>query len=219
MEQNRNDVLSAAFNKARNMIQKDSANNIGNSLGNISSVFDTVTNTPSYSMNESTEYDYEEPSYVQPINGFGINQNSIKNTNLPSEIFESMTKNVIDTKPLSSGLPELGGSVLDNLNIKPKQTKKIVNEQIMQPQQVITNSNIDYSLIKTIVEDCVKKYSSALKKSILNESKELMKENVGTLQAMKLGNKFSFVDNEGNLYEAKLTFIKNLNENKNKGGK
>ena len=72
MEQNRNDVLSAAFNKARNMIQKDSANNIGNSLGNISSVFDTVTNTPSYSMNESTEYDYEEPSYVQPINGFGI---------------------------------------------------------------------------------------------------------------------------------------------------
>jgi hypothetical protein len=128
-----------------------------------------------------------------------------------------MTKNVIDTKPLSNGMPELGGSVLDNLKIQPKQTKKIVNEQIMQPQQI--SSNIDYSLIKTIVEDCVKKYSSALKKSILNESKELMKENVGTLQAMKLGNKFSFVDDEGNLYEAKLTFIKNLNENKNKGGK
>ena len=47
MEQNRNDVLSAAFSKARNMIQKDSANNIGNSLGNISSVFDTMPNTQS----------------------------------------------------------------------------------------------------------------------------------------------------------------------------
>lgn len=217
MEQNRNDVLSAAFSKARNMIQKDSANNIGNSLGNISSVFDTMPNAQSYPMNENVDYEYNEPIYTQPINTFGIQQSNIKNTNLPTEIFESMTKNVIDTKPLSNGMPELGGSVLDNLKIQPKQTKKIVNEQIMQPQQI--SSNIDYSLIKTIVEDCVKKYSSALKKSILNESKELMKENVGTLQAMKLGNKFSFVDDEGNLYEAKLTFIKNLNENKNKGGK
>lgn len=217
MEQNRNDVLSAAFSKARNMIQKDSANNIGNSLGNISSVFDTMPNVQSYPMNEDVDYEYNEPIYAQPINTFGIQQSNIKNTNLPTEIFESMTKNVIDTKPLSNGMPELGGSVLDNLKIQPKQTKKIVNEQIMQPQQI--SSNIDYSLIKTIVEDCVKKYSSALKKSILNESKELMKENVGTLQAMKLGNKFSFVDDEGNLYEAKLTFIKNLNENKNKGGK
>lgn len=217
MEQNRNDVLSAAFSKARNMIQKDSANNIGNSLGNVSSVFDTMPNTQSYSMNEDVDYGYNEQIYTQPINTFGIQQSNIKNTNLPTEIFESMTKNVIDTKPLSNGMPELGGSVLDNLKIQPKQTKKIVNEQIVQPQQI--SSNIDYSLIKTIVEDCVKKYSSALKKSILNESKELMKENVGTLQAMKLGNKFSFVDDEGNLYEAKLTFIKNLNENKNKGGK
>ena len=217
MEQNRNDVLSAAFSKARNMIQKDSANNIGNSLGNISSVFDTMPNVQSYPMNENVDYEYNEPIYTQPINTFGIQQSNIKNTNLPTEIFESMTKNVIDTKPLSNGMPELGGSVLDNLKIQPKQTKKIVNEQIMRPQQI--SSNIDYSLIKTIVEDCVKKYSSALKKSILNESKELMKENVGTLQAMKLGNKFSFVDDEGNLYEAKLTFIKNLNENKNKGGK
>lgn len=217
MEQNRNDVLSAAFSKARNMIQKDSANNIGNSLGNISSVFDTMPNVQSYPMNEDVDYEYNEPIYTQPINTFGIQQSNIKNTNLPTEIFESMTKNVIDTKPLSNGMPELGGSVLDNLKIQPKQTKKIVNEQIMQPQQI--SSNVDYSLIKTIVEDCVKKYSSALKKSILNESKELMKENVGTLQAMKLGNKFSFVDDEGNLYEAKLTFIKNLNENKNKGGK
>ena len=217
MEQNRNDILSAAFSKARNMIQKDSANNIGNSLGNISSVFDTMPNVQSYPMNEDVDYEYNEPIYKQPINTFGIQQSNIKNTNLPTEIFESMTKNVIDTKPLSNGMPELGGSVLDNLKIQPKQTKKIVNEQIMQQQQI--SSNIDYSLIKTIVEDCVKKYSSALKKSILNESKELMKENVGTLQAMKLGNKFSFVDDEGNLYEAKLTFIKNLNENKNKGGK
>ena len=75
MEQNRNDVLSAAFNKARNMIQKDSANNIGNSLGNISSVFDTVTNTPSYSMNEKETV----PAFSWP---WLISEDALKSANL-----------------------------------------------------------------------------------------------------------------------------------------
>ena len=79
MEQNRNDVLSAAFSKARNMIQKDSANNIGNSLGNISSVFDAMPNVQSYPMNEDVDYEYNEPIYKQPINTFGIQQSNIKN--------------------------------------------------------------------------------------------------------------------------------------------
>ena len=66
-----------------------------------------------------------------------------------------------------------------------------------------------------IVEDCMRKYTSALKKSILSESK--INENVGTLQAMKIGDKFSFITSNGDLYEAKLTFIKNMNTKK--GGK
>ena len=56
----------------------------------------------------------------------------------------------------------------------------------------------------------MRKYTSALKKSILNESKNA--DTNGTLKAMKVGDKFSFITDNGDLYEAKLTFIKNLNK-------
>ena len=56
----------------------------------------------------------------------------------------------------------------------------------------------------------MRKYSSALKKTIINESKTTSNE--GTLKAMKVGDKFSFITDNGDLYEAKLTFIKNINK-------
>lgn len=60
-----------------------------------------------------------------------------------------------------------------------------------------TNSGIDYSLIKTIVEDC-------LRKAPLNESTET------TFRGMRFidGNKFQFIDNKGNLYEGVLKLKK-----------
>ena len=63
-------------------------------------------------------------------------------------------------------------------------------------------------MIKMIVEDCMRKYSSALKKHILTENKTT--QDSGTLQAMKIGNKFSFIDSKGNLYEATLKKVKKL---------
>ena len=111
------------------------------------------------------------------------------------------------------------GSVLDM--VQQASGGKIFSEEkhiaVEQPTntQPIVQSNIDYSMIKMIVEDCMRKYTSALKKSILSESK--INENVGTLQAMKIGDKFSFITSNGDLYEAKLTFIKNMNTKK--GGK
>lgn len=212
----KNNVM-AALNKAQKMIQKDSANNIGNVHTNVKSIFDVPQGTP-LTVSENVNYSlpqenniYEEVDYTQNY------QPQVKNTSLPTEIFESMTKNYIDTTQMAKGIPELGGSVLDNLNIKREKKPTVIKETVEQPQ-VVQTSNVDYSLIKTIVEDCVKKYTSALKKSIINESKELneVKTN-NSLQAMKIGEKFSFIDNEGNLYEAKLTFIKNINNKK--GGK
>lgn len=217
MNQDRNNVMSAALSKARNLIHTDSINNIGNASSKAKSIYDLPSDVISSSyVNESI--DYEEPSYSynQENIEYQNSKPTVRNTKLPNEIFESMTKNYIDTKPLSNGMPELGGSILDGLNIQKQQPKKRINE-VAQPTIQQVNQNIDYSLIKTIVEDCVKKYSSALKKSILNESKEINENKNGTLQAMKIGDKFSFIDNEGNLYEAKLTFIKNINTNK--GGK
>ena len=142
-----------------------------------------------------------------------------RNSKLPMEIIESFKTTQIDTSVLGLGTT---GSVLDRINFN-------TNGQLFQesaPQQIVTESKpetktiteqatiataqIDYSMIKMIVEECVRKYTSALKKSILNESK-IVNEN-STLKAMKIGDKFTFVTDNGDLYEAKLTFVKNINK-------
>lgn len=154
-----------------------------------------------------------------PIQDFKINKSK-----LPLEILESFKSKQIDTSLLNGGMTKSNGSVLDQLDvltngqilqqetIQKPQKKQIVQENIKVQPQVTTN--IDYSMIKMIVEDCMRKYTSALKKQILNESKTT--QDVGTLQAMKIGNKFSFIDSKGNIYEATLTKKGNINE---KGGK
>lgn len=141
-----------------------------------------------------------------------------KNSKLPKAIIESFAKNNIDTSLLGVGVGQ--SSVLDMIDHasggklfneqKSMQMQKVV-ETVSQPQNVQVQGTVDYSLIKTIVEDCVKKYTSALRKSMLNESKSSVNE-ATELQAMKIGDKFSFIDKNGNLYEAKLEFIKNIKQ-------
>ena len=101
-----------------------------------------------------------------------------KNSKLPKAIIESFAKNNIDTSLLGVGVGQ--SSVLDMIDHasggklfneqKSMQRQKVV-ETVSQPQNVQVQGTVDYSLIKTIVEDCVKKYTSALRKSMLNESK------------------------------------------------
>ena len=148
-----------------------------------------------------------------------ITDSKLANSKLPSEILESFKKKQINTDALGGGFDTQGGSVLDLLGGNQPQ-KQMVQEQVKQPRQVVKEqttvtqtipSNVDYSLIKTIVEDCMKKYASALKKSIINENKNMVSEGA-SLKAMKIGSKFSFIDSKGNLYEATLKKVKNLND-------
>lgn len=148
----------------------------------------------------------------------------INKSKLPMEIIESFKTKQIDTTLLNGGMGKSNGSVLDQLDmltngkvlsqesIQKPQQKQIVQETVQVQPQVTTS--IDYSMIKMIVEDCMRKYTSALKKQILSENKTA--QDAGTLQAMKIGNKFSFIDSKGNVYEATLTKKGNINE---KGGK
>lgn len=123
---------------------------------------------------------------------------------LPKEILESMKNNPIEQIGSVSTT-----SILDQLNITPPKKEVVSEEKSVITEIQHNNTNIDYSMIKIIVEDCVKKYTSALKKSLLNESKS---NDNNTLQAMKIGNKFNFITNNGDLYEAELKFIKNINK-------
>ena len=166
----------------------------------------------------STPKDLNQYNNIQPQD-FHINKSK-----LPLEILESFKTKQIDTTLLNGGMGKSNGSVLDQIDmltngkvlqqetIQKPQQKQTVQETIQVQPQV--TSNVDYSMIKMIVEECMRKYTSALKKQILTENKST--QDCGTLQAMKIGNKFSFIDSKGNIYEATLTKKGTINE---KGGK
>lgn len=208
-----------AKERARKLIQMDANGTLdevkknAESNGKLSYNSDGFVNTTIMEQN-NTPKDLNQYNNIQPQD-FHINKSK-----LPVEILESFKSKQIDTALLNGGMTKSNGSVLDQLdmltngkvlqqeNVKKPQQKQIVQETVqIQPQ---VTSTVDYSMIKMIVEDCMRKYTSALKKQIISENKTMQESN--TLQAMKIGNKFSFIDSSGNLYEATLKKIKNLNK-------
>ena len=196
---------------ARKLIQMDVK-------GQLDSIRKKAVNEGKISYDENGDVQASEPIIENNVPK-QIQQETVKNSKLPPEIIESMMKNKIDTTMINGGIGS-NGSILDQLNamtngklmqevsIKNKESK---NESTNNVIQTSSNPNIDYSMIKMIVEDCMKKYYSSLKKSIINESKN-SSSNDNFLQAMKIGNKFSFITKNGDLYEANLKFIKNINK-------
>lgn len=167
--------------------------------------------TAEMSLNEETTPQYQ----TQPQMNFTQEPLSTKtNSKLPKEILESFKTKQIDTAPLGYGV---NSSILDEVNYRTqgklyKEEKKTqTQQQINETQQPTNQANVDYSMIKMIVEECMRKYMGSLKKTIINESKT---NNNDELQAMKIGDKFSFITKNGDLYEAELKFIKNLNNKK-----
>lgn len=167
---------------------------------------------------QQAEMNLNENVSQQPIQEISYTQEPLTiktNSKLPKEILESFKTKQIDASPLGYGV---NSSILDEINFRT-QGKLYAEESSQQPKQqivettsVASQSNVDYSMIKMIVEECMRKYIGSLKKSILNESKNV--NNTDTLQALKIGDKFSFITKNGDLYEAELKFVKNLNNKK-----
>lgn len=156
---------------------------------------------------ESDEYAFHELNYND--NNYQGQVEYSNNSKLPKEIFESMTKQPIITQDVIQSA--MGGtSVLDSIipQVKRQQKAKTINENIIPSQNI--QANVDYSLIKTIVEDCVKKYANAIAKKVLSESKKT-NENELSLSTIKVnGDKIQFLTENGDLFSAKLEFIKNI---------
>lgn len=76
---------------------------------------------------------------------------------------------------------------------------------------VNSNANsIDYPMIRTIVEDVVRKYTSSLNKKLVTESKQSINE----INTIAVGKTFKFLDSKGNIYEAILHKVGNINNKK-----
>ena len=120
---------------------------------------------------------------------------------LPKEILESMTSNPLEAE--ISVLDKLDGQMFaEQVNVQPAQN--IVTEQTST-----SSGFVDYGMIRMICEETIRKYMSSLKKTIVNESKN---SNNSNLKALKIGESFSFITEEGDIYEAKLEFKGNINK-------
>ena len=134
---------------------------------------------------------------------------------LPKTVLESFKANP-GTPFMESENEMQMTSVLDGLELES--LDELRNEKKRMSEQTNMNSGqIDYSLIKTIINECVqenvKKYVSAMTKKLLNESVSVTPDNV---KAVKIGDKFSFITESGDVYEATLKFKTNINEHKMK---
>lgn len=131
---------------------------------------------------------------------------SVAAKNVPSFIRESFQTNHIDVSPMANaegGMANLS-SVYGDAGAQDVSESYQQKGQVQQPQAV---GGVDYEMIKMIVESTVKKYVGSINKKMINESKE----QVGTLV---MGKSFKIMAKNGDIYEAKLTKIGNINDKK-----
>lgn len=120
------------------------------------------------------------------------------NKGLPREILESFSSNYIDQSVFDPNR-----SVLDRIGVTNGQQQITETVQTYQPVQQTAGGNVDYELIKSIVESAVKKYVNALGKKVINENNDLSMIQVGE-------KKINLVTKSGDIYEAQLKFVKNI---------
>lgn len=151
----------------------------------------------------------------QPVQNFSSPRNA---SSMPKEILESFQTNPINTNvpgmnPNSSILDQLGIGIVNENNEQQSSitSQKRVIKENFQTQNPISQgtSSVDYSLIKDIIENAVKKYVGAYTKKMISENKQML-EVSNKLSALQIGDKFNFVTENGDLYRAKLEFIKNI---------
>lgn len=147
--------------------------------------------------------------------------------NVPAAIREAFMANPIDDSALYDALGEQGdGRSLSFLTegleqpqqrtvAPPQNIRQIVNEGVGVQQQVPQYAaQIDYPMIRTIVEEIVRKYAVSLNKKIINEGKE----SANQINTIALGKTFKFLDDAGNIYECTMKKIGNVKNKKNVNG-
>ena len=141
--------------------------------------------------------------------------------NVPAAIREAFMNNPIDETELYSVFGGGDGRdvsfLTEALDIAPQpaytppqNVRQIVNEGIQQQQQYTPQyqsaPQIDYPMIRTIVEEIVRKYATSLNKRIVNEGK------VSEINTIALGKNFRFLASDGTIYECSMKKIGNVND-------
>lgn len=145
------------------------------------------------------------------------------NTRVPNKIVESILSNPCDldanlyedsnmtefTKRLSKRITGIKNVQDIQKKLEESDRQGQTNGNVEQRQQNGSNGNstvVDYSLIKTIVESVINEKMSSLKKELLDEGIS-HNDNIGNLKAMKMSDKFLFLDDSNNVYECHMKYV------------
>lgn len=140
------------------------------------------------------EEDYQPQKRNVQTKDIRYNQQTAANSKMPDKIKQSMLNEVIDVTALDNQ-SVLSGMDIPGGNRKPQQNRRPVNEQQYQAQ----GGNIDYSIIKAIVNECLNEYFS---RQPLNESTSI--STIGIKPGV-----IKVVDSKGNVFSGKLEKIGN----------
>ena len=134
------------------------------------------------------------------------NRMSVAANNVPSVIRESFQANppMAQQDMTSSVLDDVFGDVLTE-NVQPRKATQRITETV---QSGGASQQIDYPMIRTIVEEIVRKYTSSLGKKMLSEGKQ------GEINTIAFGKTFKFLDNAGNIYECTMKKVGNVHSKK-----
>lgn len=176
--------LAKSLNNARNLMSQEGESRINEARRNFAeSGYDT---TP-------YEYDYNAIVNNQPIQETvqrPMSSMNVQNSKLPQAIVESMLNNQIDTSCLDPNGMSNVMKLMEQNHPTPKPQKQVIKEDKVLPS---SSAGIDYSLIKTIVEECI--------------DRKLKELNENTLKGIKLKEgKIALVDNGGNVFHATLEY-------------
>ena len=210
--QNRAALVHNAMGRAKKLMQLESNGTIDKITSDPqfrANIDASLTNTDAV-LSESMMTTARDRSTQGPIATRQMGENA---SNVPQAIREAFMNNPIDDSALYDAMARDGRDIsflTEGLEqpkeiVKPSQNvRQIVNEGIgTQPQMQYTQTaQIDYPMIRTIVEEIVRKYAVSLNKKIISEGKQV--QSVPTINTIALGETFKFLDSEGNIYEGKL---------------
>ena len=147
--------------------------------------------------------------------------------NVPAAIREAFMSNPIDESDLYAAfgggdnrdLSFLTEGMMDAVPQQPTYTppqnvRQIVNEGVQQqyapqPQmQYAAAPQVDYPMIRTIVEEIVRKYAVSLNKKIVSEGRQDGNE----VNTISIGKSFRFLAKNGDLYECTMKKVGNVND-------
>jgi len=208
-EQIKRAKLQTAMARAKKLIEMEpTVTSRGNySYPDFSSTVTESLSTEPY--DNSMEYDSIGEAYDQtnvPTQHF-----SPSASNVPSVIRESFMKN-----PIQGETDDLSFLTEDNVRAHVSQKKRksqnmtVSESSNILPQSVQITQQIDYPMIRTIVEEIVRKYTSALGKKVISESSS----ETPLVNTISFGKTFKLLDSKGNIYECSMKKVGNVKDKK-----